>query len=156
MVSPMPSCSKTPTAAAELVSPSRDELLARVAELAQRASREALRRIEYAMQMVDALAKRLVHPRERLRTSRQLLEQLAERLSFAASHRLEVVAAQLAQLKSALGSLNPSAVLERGYSLTRNARGEVVVDAARVGEGEVLTTMLSKGWIESEVKKKGR
>jgi exonuclease VII large subunit len=47
-------------------------------------------------------------------------------------------------------------VLERGYSLTRNARGEVVVDAARVGEGEILTTMLSKGWIESEVKKKGR
>jgi len=146
----------TPTAAAELVSPSRDELLARVAELAQRASREALRRIEYAMQMVDALAKRLVHPRERLRTSRQLLEQLAARLSFAASHRLEVVAGQLAQLKSALGSLNPSAVLERGYSLTRNARGEVVVDAARVVEGEVLTTMLSKGWIESEVKMKGR
>jgi len=146
----------TPTAAAELVSPSRDELLARVAELAQRASREALRRIEYAMQMVDALAKRLVHPRERLRTSRQMLEQLAARLSFAASHRLEVVAGQLAQLKSALGSLNPSAVLERGYSLTRNARGEVVVDAARVVEGEVLTTMLSKGWIESEVKMKGR
>jgi exodeoxyribonuclease VII large subunit len=146
----------TPTAAAELVSPSRDELLARVAELAQRASREALRRIEYAMQMVDALAKRLVHPRERLRTSRQLLEQLAARLSFAASHRVEAWVAQLAQLKSALGSLNPSAVLERGYSLTRNARGEVVVDAARVGEGEVLTTMLSKGWIESEVKKKGR
>jgi exodeoxyribonuclease VII large subunit len=127
-----------------------------VAELAQRASREALRRIEYAMQMVDALAKRLVHPRERLRTSRQLLEQLAARLSFAASHRVDAWVAQLAQLKSALGSLNPSAVLERGYSLTRNARGEVVVDAARVGEGEVLTTMLSKGWIESEVKKKGR
>jgi exodeoxyribonuclease VII large subunit len=146
----------TPTAAAELVSPSRDELLARVAELAQRASREAVRRIEYAMQMVDALAKRLVHPRERLRTSRQLLEQLAARLSFAASLRVEAWVAQLAQLKSALGSLNPSAVLERGYSLTRNARGEVVVDAARVGEGEVLTTMLSKGWIESEVKKKGR
>jgi exodeoxyribonuclease VII large subunit len=97
-----------------------------------------------------------VHPRERLRTSRQLLEQLAARLSFAASHRVDAWVAQLAQLKSALGSLNPSAVLERGYSLTRNARGEVVVDAARVGEGEVLTTMLSKGWIESEVKKKGR
>ena len=47
-------------------------------------------------------------------------------------------------------------MLGRGYSLTRNARGEVVVDAARVVEGEVLTTMLSKGWIESEVRTKGR
>ena len=146
----------TPTAAAELVSPSREELLARVAELARRATREALRRIETAMQMVDALTKRLVHPRERLRTSRQLLTQLTARLSFAAAHRLEALAAGLAQLKGALGSLNPTAVLERGYSLTRNAQGEVVLDAAKVGEGERLTTTLAKGWIESEVRAKGR
>jgi exodeoxyribonuclease VII large subunit len=146
----------TPTAAAEMVSPSRDELLMRVAELAQRASREALRRIEYAMQMVDALSRRLVHPRERLRTSRQLLEQLAARLSSAAARRLDNFAAQLAALKAGLVSLNPGAVLERGYSLTRNAAGEVVVDAGRVAEGERLTTTLAKGWIESEVRKKGR
>jgi exodeoxyribonuclease VII large subunit len=145
----------TPTAAAEMVSPSREELLARVAELAQRATREALRRIEYAMQTVDALARRLVHPRERLRTSRQLLEQLAARLSSAAARRLDNFSAQLAQLKAGLASLNPSAVLERGYSLTRNASGEVVADAARVAEGERLTTTLAKGWIESEIRKKG-
>jgi exodeoxyribonuclease VII large subunit len=146
----------TPTAAAEMVSPSREELLARVAELAQRASREALRRIEYAMQLVDALSRRLVHPRERLRASRQLLEQLAARLASAAARRLDNFAAQLAQLKAGLVSLNPSAVLERGYSLTRNAQGEVVVDAGRVAEGDRLTTTLAKGWIESEVRKKGR
>ncbi len=146
----------TPTAAAEMVSPSRDELLMRVAELAQRASREALRRIEYAMQMVDALSRRLVHPRERLRTSRQLLEQLAARLSSAAARRLDNFAAQLAAMKAGLVSLNPSAVLDRGYSLTRNAAGEVVADAGRVAEGERLTTTLAKGWIESEVRKKGR
>jgi exodeoxyribonuclease VII large subunit len=146
----------TPTAAAERVSPSREELLARVAELAQRATREALRRIEYAMQMVDALARRLVHPRERLRTSKQLMEQLAARLASATARRLDNFAAQLAQLKSSLASLNPGAVLERGYSLTRTAKGDVVVDASRVGEGEVLTTTLAKGWIESEVRKKGR
>jgi exodeoxyribonuclease VII large subunit len=146
----------TPTAAAELVSPSREELLARVAELAQRATREALRRIETAMQTVDALARRLIHPRERLRTSRQLLAQLSARLSFAAAHRLEALAAELAQLKGALGSLNPAAVLERGYSLTRNARGEVVREAAQVAEGERVTTTLAKGWIESEVRAQGR
>jgi exodeoxyribonuclease VII large subunit len=146
----------TPTAAAELVSPSRAELLARVAELAERATREALRRIETAMQTVDALARRLVHPRERLRTSRQLLAQLAARLSFASVQRVESLAAQLGQLKTALASLNPGAVLERGYSLTRNAQGQVVLDASRVKEGERVTTTLARGWIESEVTKKGR
>jgi len=146
----------TPTAAAEMVSPSRDELLARVEELAQRATREALRRIEYAMQTVDALARRLVHPRERLRTSRQLLVQLAARLASATARRFDFFEAQLERFKASLTSLNPSAVLERGYSLTRNAQGEVVRDAARVNEGERLTTTLAKGWIESEVRKKGQ
>ncbi|MEX2151077.1 MAG: exodeoxyribonuclease VII large subunit, partial [Steroidobacteraceae bacterium] len=88
--------------------------------------------------------------------SRQLLEQLAARLASAAARRLDNFAAQLAQLKAGLVSLNPSAVLERGYSLTRNARGDVVVDASRVAVGERLATTLAKGWIESEVKKTGR
>jgi exodeoxyribonuclease VII large subunit len=145
----------TPTAAAEMVSPARAELLARVAGLAERATREALRRIETAMQTVDALARRLVHPRERLRTSRRLLGQLAARLAFASAQRLESLAARLARLKSGLAGLNPEAVLERGYSLTRNARGEVVTDAARVKDGERVTTTLARGWLESEVTKKG-
>ena len=145
----------TPTAAAEMVSPSRDELLARVGELAQRASREALRRIEYAMQTVDALARRLVHPRERLRTSRQILVQLAARLASATARRLDYFDAQVERFKASLVGLNPSAVLERGYSLTRNAQGEVVRDASRVIEGERVTTTLAKGWIESEVRKTG-
>ena len=146
----------TPTAAAEVVSPSREELLARVGELAQRATREALRRIEYAMQTVDALARRLVHPRERLRTSRQLLVQLAARLASATARRIDFFDAQVARFKASLMSLNPTAVLERGYSLTRTAQGEVVRDAARVVEGERLTTTLARGWVESEVRSKGR
>ncbi len=146
----------TPTAAAEMVSPARDELLARVGELAQRATREALRRVEYAMQMVDALARRLVHPRERLRTSRQLLVQLAARLASATARRFDYFEAQLERFKASLTSLNPGAVLERGYSLTRNAQGEVLRDASRVAEGERVTTTLAKGWIESEVRRKGQ
>jgi len=138
-----------------MVSPAREELLARVGELAQRATREALRRIEYAMQAVDALARRLVHPRERLRTSRQLLVQLAARLCSAAARRLDYCDAQLARLKASLASLNPEAVMERGYSLTRNAQGEVVRDATQVQLGEHLTTTLAKGWIESEIHRKG-
>ena len=107
------------------------------------------------MQMVDALARRLVHPRERLRTSRQLLVQLAARLSSTAARRLDYFDAQLARLKASLASLNPAAVLERGYSLTRDAQGEVVRDAAKVQVGARLTTTLAKGWLESEIRKKG-
>ena len=167
----------TPTAAAERVSPSREALVARAAELAARVSRDMARAFEYAWQRTDALARRLVHPRERLRGSAQLLGQFTARLAAATRHTLEAARMeirdapsrlarateyrlasareQLARLRAGLSGLDPTAVLARGYSMTRNARGEVVVDASRVAEGERLTTTLAKGWIESEVRRKG-
>ena len=145
----------TPTAAAELVSPSRAELLARIAELGNRASREARRRLEYAMQTVDGLARRLVHPAERIRSSRQLVAQLAARLASAAGRSVDAAHYRIERLRAGLASLDPNAVLARGYSITRNAGGEVLRDAARVAEGERLVTTLFKGWIESEAKRKG-
>ena len=145
----------TPTAAAELVSPSRAELLARIAELGNRASREARRRLEYAMQTVDGLARRLVHPAERIRSSRQLVAQLAARLASAAGRSVDAAHYRIERLRAGLASLDPNAVLARGYSITRNAGGEVLRDAARVAEGERLVTTLFKGWVESEAKRKG-
>ena len=164
----------TPTAAAELVSPPRAELLARVAELGARASREARRRLDYAVQTVDSLARRLVHPADRLRGSRQLVGQLAARLASLMGHRielhryrlrdapprlssllarrLELAASRLALLRSGLASLDPAAVLARGYSITRAADGAVLSDAAAVREGDRLVTTLARGMIESEVR----
>jgi exodeoxyribonuclease VII large subunit len=45
-------------------------------------------------------------------------------------------------------------VLARGYSITRNAVGEVIRDAAVIKEGEVVRTTLARGTLESEVRKK--
>jgi exodeoxyribonuclease VII large subunit len=145
----------TPTAAAEMASPPRAELLERVTGLALRTSREARRRIEYAMQAVDGLARRLVHPAERIRASRRLLAQLGARLASAAARSLDAARYRVEHLRSALAGLDPNAVLARGYSITRNAAGEVLRDAARVTEGERLVTTLNRGWIESEAKRKG-
>lgn len=166
----------TPTAAAEMVSPPRAELLARVAELGWRATREARRRIDYAVQAVDSLARRLVHPAEKLRGSRQLVGQLAARLASLMGHqlelhryrlrdapqrlsslvarRVELSASNLARLRAALGSLDPTAVLARGYSITRAADGKVLTRSSAVREGDRLRTTLAEGWIESEVRGK--
>ena len=144
----------TPTAAAELVSPPRDALLARLGELASRLAREFGRRLETAMQTVDSLARRLVHPRDRLRASAQLLSQFGSRLSFSFSRKIEFLRKNIDHLRSSLANLDPSAVLARGYSITQDAGGKVVVDAAAVSVGDRLRTRLSRGAIESEVKRK--
>jgi len=146
----------TPTAAAELVSPPRDAILARVAENAVRISRETARRIEYAMQTVDALARRLVHPAERLRHSHQHLVHLAMRLAAATAQHLNEFRRRVDIARAQLESLGHDAVLARGYSLTLNLTGEIVRDDTQVKEGERIVTMLAKGKLESQVLKKLR
>ena len=144
----------TPTAAAELVSPARAELLGRIAECARGVSREMRRRLQYAMQAMDGWSRRLVHPAERLRSSQQLVTQLRARLAFAYAHGVHRCAAYVERLRASLVSLDPTAVLARGYSITRNAAGDVLRHATRAREGDRIFTTLARGSLESEVKKK--
>jgi exodeoxyribonuclease VII large subunit len=143
----------TPTAAAELVSPSRAELAGRLAECARCLAREMRRRLEYAGQALDACARRLVHPAERLRSSQQLVTQLSARLGFSFLHSIHACEARLARLSAALGGMDPQAVLGRGYSITYTEAGEVLRDAAQVRPGERLRTALARGEVESLVRK---
>ena len=144
----------TPTAAAELVSPSLEALRERIAQTALRISRQTARRIEYAMQAVDGLARRLVHPAERLRALRQNLLHLGKRLSSATARVFDRFAAQINVAHKSITSLDPTAVLGRGYSITRSAAGALLQDASQVRAGERIVTTLAKGRIESEVKTK--
>jgi exodeoxyribonuclease VII large subunit len=142
----------TPTAAAELASPSRAELIARLADCTRSLAREMRRRLEYATQAVDACARRLVHPAQRLRSYQQLVTQLSARLGFSFLHAIRSCEAKLARLGAALGSLDPEAVLARGYSITYTGAGEVLRDAAQVRPGERLRTALARGEVHSEVR----
>src|SRR3989454_806984 len=144
----------TPTAAAELVSASRAELLGRLADCVRGVGREMRRRLEYAMQNTDSLARRLVHPGERLRSHQQLMTQLLARLAFGVSQRIHRCSALLERFQATLASVDPTAVLARGYSITRSAAGELLRDAAQVRAGERLHTTLARGSLESEVRKK--
>jgi len=144
----------TPTAAAELATPSRAELLSRIGDYGRSLSREMRRRLQYAMQALDGCAKRLVHPAQRLRNAAQALTQLRTRLAFALGHRVHRCSAELGRLQASLAGLDPTAVLARGYSITRNAAGEVLRDASNTREGELLFTTLARGSVQSKVKKK--
>ncbi len=144
----------TPTAAAEVATPARADLAARVADCVRCLSREMRRRLQYAAQALDGAAKRLVHPAERLRRSEQALAQLRTRLAFALGHRVHRCSAQLERLQASLTGLDPYAVLARGYSITRNSAGEVLRDAAQARDREDIRTTLARGALQSKVKKR--
>ncbi len=79
----------TPTAAAELASPARADLIARITALRAGLSGRAARKIEDSMQQVDQLLRRMVHPGQKLQNQRDLLAQLTQRLRTACARVLE-------------------------------------------------------------------
>jgi exodeoxyribonuclease VII large subunit len=79
----------TPTAAAELVSPNREEWLARLAQLQIRLRAQLERQLQQRMQRLDQLARRLQHPGEKLARQRDRLTMLGLRLERAPLRLLE-------------------------------------------------------------------
>jgi exodeoxyribonuclease VII large subunit len=61
---------------------------------------------------------------------------------------------RLAQLESVLKERSPRTILERGYSITRDAEGKVIRDAAQVGIGAEVSVRLAHGELAATVKEK--
>ncbi len=187
----------TPTAAAEQVSASREEWMQRLTALQHRMARPLHRQLANRAQQVDMVARRLVHPAQRLQAQRDKLMHLGKRLglahaqSFARNRwQFDALARRLAaarpqprgmqpelkQLKSSLSRalhqqlqnrraevermashlahLNPEAVLARGYSMVRNAQGEVVRSSAQIELDETLNLRFHHGSAKARVTKK--
>jgi len=166
----------TPTAAAQLVTPDRDELFQRLRNDARHLARAHLRRAESAMQQLDYLQRRLVHPAQKIEQQTQHLghlqsrlrmarpdlaslaarqQELARRLPAAMQRKLETGLARLTAMQQHLAHLDPTQVLARGYSMVRDAQGRIVSDSAKVEPGARLEITFAKGWARAEVKEKG-
>ena len=116
----------TPTAAAQMVSPSRDDLRQELRHRHQRLVRVAERAFERRMQQLDVLARRLVHPGERIASQLDELKHLARRLRGAWAHRTEGMTWQLRGLYRQVLVLRPdlgALASERRSLAQRLARG---------------------------------
>jgi len=77
----------TPTAAAQRVAPDRHALLRSLRDMAQHLERAQRNRRQNAMQALDYLQRRLVHPAQQLQRRTQQLDQLQQRLQRAFAYR---------------------------------------------------------------------
>jgi exodeoxyribonuclease VII large subunit len=101
----------TPTAAAELASPVRAELLLQLVHLARQLQHHLARKQHGEMQRLDFLARRLVHPADQLRRQNDRLGHLAQRLRNAARIHLTHEQLRIAQLNQRL--VTPRHVVRR-------------------------------------------
>ncbi len=166
----------TPTAAAQLIVPERQELLQRLRQTAQRLARSRQRQFERVMQQLDLLQRRLVHPAQRLQQqalhldhlhrrlymSRPNLAQLdtrsteqGRRLLESMQRTLERLNVRLHGLRQHLLHLDPQQVLARGYSMVRDERGAIVLDSTGLPIGARLDITFAHGWARAELKEKG-
>ncbi len=88
----------TPTAAAALVAPDRDAIVRHIASAAGRLRHAEMRALENAMQRVDGVARRLVHPATRIERQARDAALLAARMTRALRHRLDAAAVRVGGL----------------------------------------------------------
>lgn len=97
----------TPTAAAQMASPNRDDLRQEAGHFYQRLRRAMERALERRMQHVDGLARRLLHPGENIANQLRELGHLASRLRSAWAHGAADAQWQLRDLVQRLRAQSP-------------------------------------------------
>ncbi|MFH0921056.1 MAG: exodeoxyribonuclease VII large subunit [Fibrobacterota bacterium] len=142
----------TPSAAVEMVLPSRDDLIVRVKSLADavasslrgtvNAYRERLQRL--------IMSRVLTRPQEILAPLVQRLDDLGRFMELHMERLLDQARHRLSAASGKLDLLSPLGVLARGYSITRR-EGAVTTDAAVFRPGDELETVLAKGRVKSRV-----
>ena len=61
---------------------------------------------------------------------------------------------RLAYFAALLNERNPLTILNRGYSITRDAAGKIIRDAATVALGDHISIRLARGELDATVKDK--
>lgn len=132
-------------------------------QLQERAQRldELDQRLRHAMQMRLQAKREALHLRSRRFESaaplarvlqwQERLRLLADRLQRASRDVLTTRTARLRQAEALLNSLNPSAVLQRGYALAIAADGRVLHSGDELAIGDRVTVRLADGGFEAEV-----
>ncbi|MCL4729283.1 MAG: exodeoxyribonuclease VII large subunit [Planctomycetes bacterium] len=143
----------TPTAAAELVVPDLAGMLELVNEQKLRLSRGLRHTVELWAERLETLKSRMaaMGPLNQVRREQQRLDYLWENTQRAMQRRLDTARELVTAQGQRLNALSPLAVLQRGYSITRNARGEVIKEAEQVKSGDELVTRLARGEVKSRV-----
>ncbi len=167
----------TPSGAAELVVPDRDDWLRAVNSLAARVARLGERAIEERGQTLDWLVRRLVRssPQQTLLRQHERLQELRRRLAAAMKEDFLRQAPQIAslwqRLKSAvrasvaherhglelamrsLHAVSPLATLDRGYAIVEDvSTGKVLMKGSDVSPGDDVRARLAQGELIATVK----
>ena len=102
-----------------------------------------------------ALQLRLQRQRPDVALTGSMLTATAKRLADAAHDAIDRQRHVVGNLGDALKLLDPNATLARGYSIARDAEGNLLRSSAQLAAGNDLRVRFASGWAEAKVTNKG-
>lgn len=163
----------TPSNSAELLTPTREELISNIFRLEQSLSfsikeeiklkerevhfkvnvlresvRKMMEKVQFLAQKMSSQGNKFIFLIEKLSTSiGQSTKLLVDSLSVSITSYTQ----SLNSAERVLNSLHPRKTLERGYSITRDSSGAILKDSSKIKGGEAIQTVLARGIISSTV-----
>ncbi|MDH4162699.1 MAG: exodeoxyribonuclease VII large subunit [Nitrospirota bacterium] len=144
----------TPSAAAEMVVESEENLRATLGSLQSRLYVSMRAELDRLRSALSSSVRLLGDPRRQVQQLLLRTDELRQRLALAFRTLVIRDRGRLAGLSRALDQLNPLGILGRGYSITRvMPAGMIVKNAAELKQGDVIRTRLLSGEVDSRVEK---
>lgn len=143
----------TPSNAAEIAVPDREEIEAGLSKLRRRLLVSFSNELSALRRQVNSLGEKRVlrDPSAQVDIRRMALDRLRERLVLSLEQELVHKKHSFIQLSSALDALSPLRVLTRGYSYVTDENGAAIKSVAELEPGERVRLILSDGSAECVV-----
>jgi exodeoxyribonuclease VII large subunit len=137
----------TPTAAAELATPNRLDLKADLANTIGRLDRSIQALTAARNWQLERLQNRLSQrsPMTLISSGRQRIDDLTSQINRSIAHRINIRSTGLNGIQQHFSSLNPTAVLKRGYAVVTHLDGTLVHSISQVQAGNTLDVRLQDG-----------
>jgi exodeoxyribonuclease VII large subunit len=137
----------TPTDAAKRVVPDIQEEVSAIQKLRDRAHRALTAQVDYESNFIAQLRSRPVmkDPGAFLAILSEELTDLRQRSMRSFTATIDAERKELKAITAHLRSLSPQSTLDRGYSVVRDAKGEVIRDPKQLKSGDLLAIKVAKG-----------
>ncbi|ADQ14820.1 exodeoxyribonuclease VII large subunit [Halanaerobium hydrogeniformans] len=137
----------TPSAAAELATANREEMLDKLKSLSQRLINTTSNELKQKQQKIKSIAERRIfmRPEEIFRDYELKLDNLETTLNYQIEKQLKSWENKYNLLQQKLSSLSPLKTLERGYSILQDQTEKTVNSVDNIKSGDLLTARLIDG-----------
>jgi exodeoxyribonuclease VII large subunit len=139
----------TPTAAAEMVVPDKEEVQGVIEALKNGLVQNMKKKLERSKFLFYQNATELKERKDFFTSHSMYLDELLGNLMHSLSNYMRDTRKKVDALSQRIIDLNPDNILKRGYSITQKKdTGEIVMDSATVNKADALVVSFSKGKIE--------